>query len=255
MNTKITVLLAALLSTSAMANESADKHSCNINLDKNVRVTPAFIQVLDGDKSLYKITDNSKLYAQGKLIHLNSEQQAIIKEYRELIQEIAPKVANLVTQGLDIAKEAVATVFTELFGDDVEFQNKVEAIVNKFEQRIAPMMNESTGEYFLSQEYVNQDSDELSAEIENDVKELMSESSGHLMMLIGKMLLTGEDGMKEFEQKMESFGDSMELRGSKLEKDAEMMCDQMKQLDALETEMQKKIPEIANFDLLTAQTI
>jgi len=255
MNTKITVLLAALLSTSAMANDNDNNQSCHINLTQNVKVTPAFVQVLDGDKSLYKITDDSKLYAQGELIHLNSEQQAIVDEYRQLVQELAPKVAHIISEGLDIAKDAVGTVFTELFGDDAELKSKVEAIVKKFEQRIAPMMNEAKGEYFLSKELANQDTDELSKEIEHDVEELISESSGHLMVLIGKMLLKGEDGMKDLEQKMEAFGESMEFRGNDLEKDAEMLCDQMKQLDALETEMQSKIPEISHFDLLSTQSI
>jgi len=255
MNTKITVLLAALLSTSAMANNNHNDQSCNINLTQDVRVTPAFVQVLDGEKSLYKITDDSKLYAQGKLIHLNSEQQAIVDEYRQLMQELAPKVAHIVSQGLDIAKDAVGTVFTELFGDDVELKSKVEAIVNKFEQRIAPMMNDEQGEYFLSKELANQDTEQLTKEIEQDVEELITQSSGHLMVLIGKMLLKGEDGMRDLEQKMEAFGESMELRGNDLEKDAEMLCDQMKQLDALETKMQNKIPEISDVDLLHTESI
>jgi hypothetical protein len=83
----------------------------------------------------------------------------------------------------------------------------------------------------------------------------MKESAGHMMVLIGKMMLNGEGGMADFEQKMEAFGESMEARGEALEKSAEAMCGQMKKLDALETKMQKEIPEIAAFDLLKSQSI
>lgn len=258
MKTNIALAVAALISTSALAHDEHNKNtdnSCNISLNQSVKVTPTFVQVLDGDKSLYRITDDSKLYAQGKRIHLNSEQQAIVDEYRNLVQELAPQVAQLVTQGFDLAKEAIETVFTELFGDEVQLQEKIELIVEKFEQRIEPLMNEKTGEYFLSKHSVNHSANGLSQEIEQEVETLIKESSGHMMVLIGKMMLKGEGGMKEFEQKMESFGESMEEQGKQLEKSAVAMCSKMEKLEALESKMQNKIPAIAAFDLLDAQSI
>lgn len=253
MKTKIAFILTALFSASTIAIDNTS--SCNVNLSSNVKVTPAFVQVLDGDQSLYKITSDSKLYAQGQLVHLNSEQQAIVDEYRKSLQELAPEIAHLITQGLDIAKDALETVFTELFGDDADFQQKIETIINKFEQRIAPMMNDEKGEYYLSNELANQDTDALTKEIEEEVEKIVMESSGHLMMFIGKMLLQGEKGIKDLEQKMDDFGKSMNERGDKIEKNAEKMCGKMKALDELETKMQNKIPQISNFDLLDTQVI
>lgn len=256
MKTKIALTLAALLSTSAFAHESHEhKNSCNINLNQSIKVTPAYVQILDGDKSLYRITDDSQLYAQGKRIHLNSEQQAIVDEYRDLMQELAPQVAHLVTQGLDMAKDAVSTVFSELFEGETELQDKVELIVEKFERRIAPLMNEKAGEYYLPKDELVQGGDALGKELEAEIESLVQESSGHMMVLIGKMMLKGEGGMKDFEQKMEAFGESMEARGEALEKSANVMCGKMKKLEALESEMQDKIPAIAAFDLLKAETI
>ena len=254
MKTKIALTLATLLSTSAFAHDNHN-NSCNINLNQSVKVTPAYVQVLDGDKSLYRITDDSKLYVQGKRIHLNSEQQAVVDEYRDLMQELAPQVAHLVTQGLDMAKDAIEKVFTELFGEEVELKNKIESIVEKFERRIEPLMNEETGEYYLAKDEINKSADNIGEEIESEIETLVQESSGHMMVLIGKMMLKGEGGMKEFEQKMESFGESIEARGDELEKSAEAMCGKMEKLEALETKMQKEIPAIAAFDLLGTQSI
>ncbi|WP_435274631.1 DUF2884 family protein [Psychrobium sp. nBUS_13] len=256
MKTKIALALTALLSTSAFAHDSHGRHnSCDININQSIKVTPAYVQILDGDKSLYRITDDSRLYAQGKRIHLNSEQQAIVDEYRDLMQELAPQVAHLVTQGLDMAKAAVEQVFTELFGDETQLQDKVQTIVAKFEDRITPLMDEEAGEYYLPKDKVANGGEDLGREIEAEVETLMKESAGHMMVLIGKMMLNGEGGMADFEQKMEAFGESMEARGEALEKSAEAMCGQMKKLDALETKMQKEIPEIAAFDLLKSQSI
>lgn len=256
MKTKIALTLTALLSTSAFAHDSHGRHnSCDININNSIKVTPAFVQVLDGDKSLFRITDNSELYAQGKRIHLNSEQQAIVDEYRDLMQELAPEVAHLVSQGLEMAKDAVEQVFTELFGDETELQSKVETIVARFEDRISPLINEDKGEYYLPKDEVASGGEELGKEIEAEIETLMKESAGHMMVLIGKMMLKGEGGMEDFERKMEAFGETMEARGEALEKSAEAMCVKMEKLDALETQMQEKIPAIAAFDLLKAQSI
>ena len=256
MKTKIALTLTALLSTSAFAHDSDGRHnSCDININQSIKVTPAYVQILDGDKSLYRITDDSRLYAQGKRIHLNSEQQALVDEYHDLMQELAPQVAHLVTQGLDMAKDAVEQVFTELFGDETQLQDKVQTIVAKFEDRIAPLIDEEAGEYYLPKDEIANGGEDLSREIESEVETLMKESAGHMMVLIGKMMLKGEGGMEDFEQKMEAFGESMEARGEALEKSAEAMCVKMEKLEVLETKMQKEIPEIAAFDLLKSQSI
>jgi len=107
----------------------------------------------------------------------------------------------------------------------------------------------------LSNELTSRDADGLSQELESEIESLIKESSGHMMVLIGKMMLKGEGGMKDFEQQMEAFGESMEARGEQLEKSANAMCGKMERLEALETQMQEQIPAIAAFDLLSTETI
>ena len=208
MKTKIAFILTALFSASTIAIDNTS--SCNVNLSSNVKVTPAFVQVLDGDQSLYKITSDSKLYAQGQLVHLNSEQQAIVDEYRKSLQELAPEIAHLITQGLDIAKDALETVFTELFGDDADFQQKIETIINKFEQRIAPMMNDEKGEYYLSNELANQVEFMLTVEMNAGqmVEDVRLAVEGkvpvHFIGRMGGMILSPEDILHKLESVHES---------------------------------------------------
>jgi len=257
MKTKLAIALSLLLSTSVMAHEQHNDHqqSCNINIEKNVKVTPSLIQVLDGDRSLYRIEDGSTLYSEGKRVHLNAEQKALIEEYSDLIQELAPQVAQLIADGLEIAKSAVSGVITELFGHDTELQTKVETIIAKLESKAAPMMDQAKGEYFLTKETIDQAGDDFGQEIEQEIENLLKESSGHLLMLVGKMLASGEDNMQGFEQKMEAFGETMELRGKELEARADGMCEQAQRLDELETKIQQQIPQIAKFDLLSKSHI
>ena len=259
MKTKLAITLAALLSTSAMAHNSHSHHnidaSCKVSLEHSVKVTPQFIQVLDGEKTLYRITDDAQLFIEGDKVGLNDQQQALVKQYHALMQELAPQVAELVTQGLALANEAVTTLFGEMFGDDAQMQQKLQRISDKFEQRFGPLMNNDDGEYFLSKEHVDAAGNDLGQELEKEIKGLVKESAGQMLMFIGKMMMSGEGDLNSFEQKMEKFGRDMEIRGKDLEQQANQMCSQMERLELIETQLQKSIPQFSGYDLVKVEKI
>lgn len=254
MKTKLAIALSLLLSTSAMAHQE-NEFNCNVNIQQSVKVTPNVIEVLDGEKRLFSIDNGSALYSNGKQVHLNDEQQALVEEYSAMIQELAPEVAGIIADALIIAKTAVSGVITELFGDDVQLQDKVNSIIEKFEQKAAPMMNQAEGEYYLVKESLDNAGDDFSKEIEQEVESLLKESGGQMLILLGKMMMNGEDGMKDFETKMEAFGESMEQQGNALETRANAMCQRAIKLDEIETRMQKAIPQFADYDLVTLDHI
>lgn len=260
MKTKLAIALTALLSSSAMAHDhghsnSYSNDSCNVNLEHSVKVTPDNIQVLDGQKLLYRITDDSKLFVAGEQLSLTDEQRELVEQYHALIQELAPKVAELVSQGLALAHEAITTVFGEMFGDDAQMQQKIEVITEKFEQRLAPLINQNEGEYYLSKDHIDAAGDDLGNEIEQEVEELVKASAGQMLMFIGKMMMSGDQDLSDFEQRMEQFGQDMELKGRDIEQQANQMCEQMERLESLESKMQQSIPKLAGFDLVKVDSI
>lgn len=259
---KSTIALTAILATSAMAHDNHhDSHknysdqSCNVNLEHSVKVTPQYIQVLNDQQSLYRITSDSELFIDGKEISLTPRQQELVEQYHALIQELAPQVAELVTQGLALANEAITTLFSEIFGDDQKMQQKLQIISDKFEQRLAPLINQQEGEYYLSKEHVDAAGDDLGEELEQEVKQLMKDSAGQMLMFIGKMMMMEDGDLNGFEQRMEQFGRDMELKGQNIEQQANQMCAQLEQLESLETELQQSIPQLADYDLVKIEKI
>ena len=259
---KSVIAFSVLLATSAMAhNNHHDTHShfsndsCSVNLDHSVKVTPHYIQVLDHQKSLYRITDDSELFIDGKLIDLTERQQALVEQYHALIQELAPQVAQLVSQGLILANEAVTALFGEMFGDDVEMQQKIQIISDKFEQRLAPLINQDDGEYYLSKDHIDAAGDDLGKELEQEVEGLIKESAGKMLMFIGKMMMMDDQDLNSFEQRMEQFGQQMEAKGQLIEQQANQMCQQLERLELLETELQQSIPKLADYDLVKIEKI
>ena len=92
----------------------------------------------------------------------------------------------------------------------------MQIISDKFEQRLAPLMNQQAGEYYLSKEHADAAGDDLGEELEQEVKQLMKDSAGQMLMFIGKMMMMEDGDLNGFEQRMEQFGRDMELKGKTL---------------------------------------
>ena len=250
MKTKLAIAAGLLFSTSAMAHNSHD--SCDIDLEHSVKVTPDYVQIMDGDKALYRITDDNRLLISGSEVSLSAEQQSALEDYNEQLQHVVPEVVELIKRAFIFARAALNTVFTELFGESSDLQPKVESIMANMEERFGPYLNNSDGEYLISKDGIELAGEQFGQEFEQEIEQLVEQSTGQLLMLVGQMMMNGEGGLEEFKQRMEAFGEQMETEGKALEQQGDAICIKMKRLESTESEMQQKIPQLAAYDLLKA---
>lgn len=257
MKIKLIVGFTVLMSSSVMAkldSYSLDSLRCQVKLEHSVRVTPQGIQVLDRNKLLYRITDDSQLFIDGKELKLTLEQRALIERFNALLQELAPKTLQLIEQGLDILKQSVTNLFNGIL-DQQQSQQYAGFIAEKIEQRLAPILDQPVGEYFLSTQALGATDDDLSQALEQEIKQFLNASSGQMLMLLGQIMMAGETTFNDFEQRLKQFGQQLASDGQQLEQQANQLCQEIERLDALESELQRQIPQLANFDLVKIKSI
>lgn len=252
MKTKIALAVGLMLSTSAMAHSSHGVNACDIELEHSVKVTPDYVQIMDGENTLYRITEDDKLMVSGKEVSLTPEQRAVIEDYREQMHQVVPEVVELIEQAFVFARQTLDKVFTELFGESSNLQPKVETMLASLEDKFSPYISGDNDEFLLSKEGIELAGEEFGDQFGDDMEQLMKESTGELLMMIGRMMSEGEGSMNSFQQRMEDFGEQIESDGERLEQQGEAVCLKMQRLEAVESEMQQKIPQLANFDLLKA---
>jgi hypothetical protein len=233
---------------------SLNKLHCQVKLEHSVRVTPQGIQVLDHNKLLYRITDDSQLFIDDKEINLTREQRALIEQYNVLIQELAPKISQLISQGLDVLKQSVTNLFNGII-DHQQSQQYTEFIAEKIEQRLAPILDLPVGEYFLSTQALGATDGDLSQVLEQEVKHFLSATSGQMLMLLGQVMMAGDTAFNDFEQRLKQFGQQLASDSQQLERQANQLCQKIERLDALESDLQRQIPRLANFDLVKIKFI
>jgi len=251
------VALSALVSLNAAAESKptgVTNLRCQVSLEHSVKVTPQQIQILRNSQPLYRVTDNHQLYIDGVKIHLTEQQQSLLDQYYRLIQELAPQISQLVSQGLTLVKQAISSLLNG-FTDDNKSASHVEYIANQLEQRLAPLINQPAGQYLLSKELTGSNPEEFSQIMAQELKQLASVATTEILALLGQMIMTGQAHWQEAQKKLQQFSQQLNQQGAELEQEANQLCQKMEQLDALEHQLHRSIPQLAQYNVIKIKSI
>lgn len=263
------LMTTVALSGNSMAHDSKANYKfdnslqedCSINLHNGVTVTPEFVKVFDGNKTLYSINKNGTMTVRGETIDLTKSQQQIAADYANGIRAAVPKAVNVATEAVELASKGVTEAMGVLFGENSDIQYKVENVMAKAKAKIDDKLSKSGDEFTISPDGLDNMDDIIDKELEKEIEKVVMSSMGSIFTLIGQAMNEG-DG--DFEQRMEAFGEKMEAWGEDLEKtleaqahnieeQAEALCVQLKEVDKLETELQQQVPEFAKYELLEVE--
>ncbi len=271
MNKMKMIPAAILMSTvaltgNAMAHEGksnfhADNNfvgDCNINLHQGVTVTPSYVKVFDKHHTLYQISKNGEMTIDGKTVSLDSTQQQTAAQYAEGIRSSVPKAVAIATDAIELASKGVGEAMGTLFGENSDIQIRIEDVMAKAKEKVNESLSRSGDEFTISPDGFDDMDNIIDEELEQEIEKVVMSSMGSIFSLIGQAMSEG-DG--DFEQRMEAFGEKMEKWGEELEasleaqaddieEKAEALCQQLKEVDELETKLQSQVPEFAKFDLL-----
>lgn len=261
------LLSTALLSTSTIAHENShetgnysfNSDECSIDVNYGVVVEADNIRFINNDETYVQINNSQQLFVEGKLVDLTERQQALVAEYSEQINKQVPEVVTLAEDAVEIAFQAVSHVVIGLSGDNEKSKARVDSIFTKINSEVEKRFNEKDGSYFIAEQDFDEFDKFMEEELEDEIEELITDSVGDILIAVGSAM-NSEEG--SFEENMEAFGERMENMGSDIEKavegraeelgkQAEKLCNNLKSLDLLETELTNSIDELDGFNLLT----
>lgn len=253
------MLGAALFSFAVSAENSHYQFGdeCELSLNYDVELERNLLRVSDEGELLYRI-EGDRLWVRGKEVELNREQQAMVQDYYAEMERQLPKVVDLANDALKLAGSALDAVFTELSEFGVS-PDQGSDIMGTIQDKVNASMRTDNGGYRLGANSLDSLSDELDQALESEIEEVVSKSVGGILMALGQAMSEGENG--DFEQRMEDFGQRMERMGERIEAEMEVqaealeqqanaLCEEWLVLDEMEQQLQRNIPEMAEFDLV-----
>lgn len=248
------------LSTSAQAGGInlivGDEEQCNAELSYAVRIGPDFFETReDSDNSelLVRYQAPAQLIVAGETVDLDDHQQQLLKNYRSQLHNGGKEILLLSLEAVDVALNGLSVAMTALAGadhpDSIELQRTSDEILRRVEQRL-----NHEGEIYLLgdpdiDEFVEQ---AITEEFEPRIEKLARESAGTIAWHALKAAFTGGRSVEHRTEKAaEQAEQQIELQAKQLERRAEGLCGQLESIDRLEDEIQKSIPALAAYDIVS----
>lgn len=254
-HTLATALYSALLigSTAALA----DDNDCNVNIQGNMEYRAAQLTVEMENGSVMHVDNAHQLTINDEQVNLTPEQQRYVSQYYEAIDEAVPMTMNIVSDGLKLANTAVSEVFSELLGKDDTLVREFSTTMGELQQNIEQKFYTQDGGIRISGDDINGDGwldSQWESEFEESMEQLVSQATGRLLMAIGSQMLFSEEGVDDFAERMERFGDDLETRmetqAEQLEERADELCEILRRADHSENQMQRTIAGLDGLNLL-----
>jgi hypothetical protein len=231
--------------------------SCDLQIDRDVTVTPTYLRVFEDNKTLYKISKDGELWVRGKPVEMTEEQRRLGSQYVESMHTLVPELTTLVSETLSITGDSLNLAFTSAFGEESKIGEKLQESLHLAKVQFDEAVAASGDEYTISREGMAGFEEAFGEDFEESIESVVSESLGSVFMTLGKAMVSGDGN---FEQRMEAFGERMERMGEKLELDMEDMahnleargeslCEGFAKVDELENQLQAGIPALASIGL------
>lgn len=249
MNLKTLSIVSLFTLSSCAANALAheyDHNSCNTNLEGELNFANNQFTVQSSEDESILFKANGEVFVDGTKLKLSAQDTAIALQYYNGVESSIPMVVDITTEALSIANYAVTEVFTAFLGEDSSLPQLIDEKLDNAARTIKEHVYQDPNSLTFNSETLEQEfgfNDDFDQQIEEIKDEILSSFMGEIFIAIGKAMLNKDDGFSDFEQRMESLGDDIELRveqhSNNLKEKSIALCEKMEALEGTESELQK----------------
>lgn len=247
-------LLLVLLLLGATGVRADD--DCSYQLDADLSIAPERVEIDDPQLGRIEIGPHGELAIDGEDIDLDAGQRASLNAWATQLRQVVPAVVDIALQGVEIGVTAVSEVFAGLVGG--EPPEGVRTAIANARAEVAARLGQDGDVWYLHRDGITPGEDAM-ADVEPLIEDAVKRSVGALLMAAGQRMASGDDSgeasLTSFSERMEHMGDEIEARvqqqSDALERKADLLCAEMRVLEAREETVRRKVPELAALRVLT----
>lgn len=246
--TVITALTALNVSFDANAHDNRFQNDhCEINLSKDITITPDHILIRENDTTIYDIYKDKTVFYKGTELDLSSDETFLVRQYAKSSRQLIPEMNELVMDGLDIASDALTMTFNEL-----GIENDIESKFTDLKHTLISRYSLEDGTYHFKAN--GMDVDYVNTEVDNAIEEVMEEIIpslvGNVLQLVGKAMTEGEGAFEHLEDLDVRVEERIEAQSARLEEKVESFCFSVEQVDELENELSASSSQLQGLNVI-----
>lgn len=249
------IALLLITSSPVLAHSDSD---CNIDVQGELEYSPSLLTLTQSNGDVIAISDDYKLTINREAVSLNEKQQQWVSEYYDAISEAVPLTVGIASEGLTLANTAITETFGQILGEDDElindFQDSFEEMKNDLQQRF----HTDAGHFRIGGEDSGWVKQAWADEFENRIEDLAERAMGRILMALGTQMITSEESIEDFGERMEAFGENLEERiedqAEALEDKASELCETLRRADGYENKLQQSVAGLSDFNILNIKS-
>lgn len=246
MNTRFALaIIACVAGLIALPLSASADDECNIELHHDIRVSAEALEVSAADQMLFRVRQGGELQVEGREVSLDAGQRALVEEYAGEVSALVPQVIELILEGLSLAGSSVELALNSAFGEGNEAATKSALALAQARAAFEATAKPEKGVYVLADD----DAESLGDEIEADIEASIGEVMGAVLTGLGNAISSDEGS---FAENMAAFGERMERVGQEIERSAQVIedwsdevCSNLERVQNLEQQVHAAIPELA----------
>lgn len=247
------LLIACLYSGPTLAQQ------CDLNFNYGVIIDPAHLRIINKGQTFVQINGQNQLFVNGREITLNNEQKTQLSQYSQGIRLQVPAIVSVAIEGVELGLKAVNKVISGLTGENSASHQQFQEKFDEMKWRLRARFNHSDESYYIAPQDFDDFEEIFAGEFEKEIESIVTDSVGTILVAVGEAMTHREEQSSEkrvetFDQRIENMGNDLQLdishQASALEQKAEEICASLITLNALENELQRNIPALAEFNLI-----
>lgn len=244
------LLSAALFSPLAFAN-----YTCDVELGHGLIITDDVIRIVDKGQTRVQINNDEQLFILGRWIQLEESETRTLRLYSKGLRDTVPELVKLATDGVNLGLSTIEQVVTgfadkepEVLKDQLRYVET--ALLDKFKK--------GDDFYYIAPQSLTKLDDFFEKEISEKIHSAVHGSLGAILVALGGAFEPSEGNIEEritgVGERMdiiaEEIDKSLQKKTLQLEKKANQYCGCLRTLEETESELQQKVPELLDFDLV-----
>lgn len=250
---KFVMCAGLLLSGQALASE------CSMGFSHGVLISPEQIRVQTSNRTVFQINHDKQLFVQGEWITLNAEEEVLLQQYSSLLRKFVPELVAIAVDSVELGLRTIEGMLLGL-GDNAQ-QSEWRQLIRETTYQLTSRFVRSGEHFYLAPQSLHELDAFLHGELKEQLKKLAKQTVGAVWGALQEALRHSDDGFERQEgQPWQPMGDVVSVINTGLDEKAEELelksvqfCQRLMELDAIESQLQQKIPELLAFDVISTK--
>ena len=230
--------------------------NCNMAFRYGVLISPEHIRMMQNNRTHVQINHDQQLFVRGELQTLSEEEQRLLQQYAEGLRKFVPEIVSLAVDGVEVGLSSIEAMLAGV-GSQSQ-QDEWRALIRETTFQFLSRFVRSGDHFYLAPQSLNELDNFLNRELKPQLTSLARRTVGAVWGALRDALRQSDNNFERAEtqdwqsvnQLMEKITLGMDEKMVELEAKSALFCQRMRELDHIESKLQKRIASLAQFDVV-----